>query len=95
MHDHESLRRPRAPARALADGARETSAEEAVRQVFAVQAQDASAPNLGVRVRGSTTASVDAIVPAHPDIDCDQLRAVEQDRRSPLAAPHPARAAAA
>ncbi|MER6914617.1 hypothetical protein ABT354_23335 [Streptomyces sp. NPDC000594] len=37
-----------------------------------------------------TTASVDAIVPAHSDIDCDQLRAVEKGRRSPLAVLRPA-----
>ncbi|MFI1015765.1 hypothetical protein [Streptomyces sp. NPDC020965] len=42
-----------------------------------------------------TTASVDAIVPDHPDIDWKQLRAVEKGQRSPLAALHPARAAAA
>ncbi|GAA2264939.1 hypothetical protein GCM10010232_66420 [Streptomyces amakusaensis] len=41
-----------------------------------------------------TTASVDAIVPAHPDIDWDQLRTVENGRRSPLAAPPPAPAPA-
>ncbi|MFF9556263.1 hypothetical protein ACF1DY_10630 [Streptomyces albus] len=33
-----------------------------------------------------TTASVDAIVPAHPEVDWDQLRTVEKGRRSPLAA---------
>jgi len=32
------------------------------------------------------TASVDAIVPAHPEVDWEQLRAVEKGRRSPLAA---------
>ncbi|MFC5155894.1 hypothetical protein ACFPRH_29700, partial [Streptomyces amakusaensis] len=31
------------------------------------------------------TADVDAIVPAHPDIDWARLRAVEKGRRSPLA----------
>ncbi|TWD12893.1 hypothetical protein FB570_12142 [Streptomyces sp. T12] len=32
------------------------------------------------------TASVDAVVPAHPEADREQLRTVEKDRRSPLAA---------
>ncbi|AXU16784.1 hypothetical protein BV309_00040 [Streptomyces clavuligerus] len=36
-----------------------------------------------------TTASVDAIVPAHPDIDWVQLRAVEKGQRSPLTALEP------
>ncbi|MGW1976713.1 hypothetical protein [Streptomyces sp. NPDC001889] len=40
-----------------------------------------------------TTASVDAIVAAHPDIDWAQLRAVEKGRRSPLAALREAAAA--
>lgn len=33
-----------------------------------------------------TTASVDAVVPAHPEVDWEQLRAVEKGRRSPLSA---------
>ncbi|MFD8222990.1 hypothetical protein ACFV16_02295 [Streptomyces massasporeus] len=37
-----------------------------------------------------TTASVNAVIPAHPELDWDQLRAVEKGRRSPLAAPRPA-----
>ncbi|MGW6690391.1 winged helix DNA-binding domain-containing protein [Streptomyces sp. NPDC054961] len=52
MHDHESLRRLRAHAQALAGGAREDSAEAVVRRVFAIQAQDATAADLGIRVRG-------------------------------------------
>jgi hypothetical protein len=32
-----------------------------------------------------TTASVDAIPVAHPEVDFEQLRAVEKGRRSPLA----------
>ncbi|MGA5292211.1 hypothetical protein [Streptomyces pseudogriseolus] len=36
-----------------------------------------------------TTASVDAIVPAHPEVDWEQLRAVEKGRRSPLASLRP------
>ncbi|WP_265569103.1 hypothetical protein [Streptomyces hygroscopicus] len=41
-----------------------------------------------------TTASVDAVVPAHPEVDWEQLRAVEKDRRSPLASLRPAPAPA-
>ncbi|WP_405861913.1 winged helix DNA-binding domain-containing protein [Streptomyces sp. NBC_00090] len=52
MLDHESVRRLRAHAQALADGARETSAEAVVRRVFAIQAQDTTAADLGIRVRG-------------------------------------------
>ncbi|MEU0687289.1 winged helix DNA-binding domain-containing protein [Streptomyces uncialis] len=52
MPDHESIRRLRACAQALADGTRETSAEAVVRRVFAIQAQDATAADLGIRVRG-------------------------------------------
>ncbi|MFE7568510.1 hypothetical protein ACFU76_16370 [Streptomyces sp. NPDC057539] len=37
-----------------------------------------------------TTASVDAVVPAHPEVDWELLRAVEKGRRSPLAALRPA-----
>ncbi|WP_055713590.1 hypothetical protein [Streptomyces torulosus] len=33
-----------------------------------------------------TTASVDAIPAAHPEVDFEQLRSVEKGRRSPLAA---------
>ncbi|MFE7171291.1 winged helix DNA-binding domain-containing protein [Streptomyces sp. NPDC057616] len=52
MSDHESVRRLRARAQALADGVRETSAEAVVRRVFAVQAQDVTAADLGIRARG-------------------------------------------
>ncbi|MEU2438331.1 hypothetical protein ABZ595_19390 [Streptomyces rubradiris] len=41
-----------------------------------------------------TTASVDAVVPAHPEVDREQSRAVEKSRRSPLASLHPEPAAA-
>ncbi|CAL9323938.1 hypothetical protein SUDANB66_06456 (plasmid) [Streptomyces sp. SudanB66_2053] len=41
-----------------------------------------------------TTASVDTVVPAHPEVDWDQLRAVENGRRSPLASLGPAPAPA-
>ncbi|MFJ4282095.1 hypothetical protein [Streptomyces massasporeus] len=37
-----------------------------------------------------TTAPVNAVIPAHPELDRDQLRAVEEGRRSPLAALCPA-----
>ncbi|MCZ0210738.1 hypothetical protein OZK63_35700 [Streptomyces sp. UMAF16] len=36
-----------------------------------------------------TTASVDTVVPAHPEADWEQLRAVEKGRRSPLASLRP------
>ncbi|WP_435192095.1 hypothetical protein [Streptomyces sp. bgisy126] len=36
-----------------------------------------------------TTASVDAVVPAHPEVDWEQLRTVEKGQRSPLAALRP------
>ncbi|MFF8266714.1 winged helix DNA-binding domain-containing protein [Streptomyces sp. NPDC016562] len=52
MLDHESVRRMRAHAQALVGGAREGSAEAVVRRVFAIQAQDATASDLGIRVRG-------------------------------------------
>ncbi|MEW2079208.1 winged helix DNA-binding domain-containing protein [Streptomyces sp. NPDC013433] len=52
MLDHESVRRLRAHAQALAGGAREDSAEAVVQRVFAIQAQDATASDLGIRVRG-------------------------------------------
>ncbi|MEU9576368.1 winged helix DNA-binding domain-containing protein [Streptomyces chilikensis] len=52
MPDHGSVRRLRAHAQALAGGAREDSAEAVVRRVFAIQAQDATAAGLGIRVRG-------------------------------------------
>ncbi|WP_346009618.1 crosslink repair DNA glycosylase YcaQ family protein [Streptomyces sp. SID1328] len=52
MLDHESVLRLRACAQALTGGAREDSAEAVVRRVFAIQAQDATAADLGIRVRG-------------------------------------------
>ncbi|MEV0748904.1 winged helix DNA-binding domain-containing protein [Streptomyces sp. NPDC050273] len=52
MLDHERVRRLRAHAQALAGGTREASAEAVVRRVFAIQAQDATAADLGIRVRG-------------------------------------------
>ncbi|MFI7296680.1 hypothetical protein [Streptomyces sp. NPDC050121] len=52
MPDHESIRRLRAHAQALAGGACQASAVTVVRRVFAIQAQDATAADLGIRVRG-------------------------------------------
>ncbi|MFF0116804.1 hypothetical protein [Streptomyces prasinus] len=52
MPDHESIRRLRACAQALAGGACKVSAVTVVRRVFAIQAQDATAADLGTRVRG-------------------------------------------
>ncbi|WP_069173677.1 DNA glycosylase AlkZ-like family protein [Streptomyces griseus] len=51
MPDRESIRRLWACAKALAGGACEASAEAVVR-VFAIQAQDATAVDLRIRVRG-------------------------------------------
>jgi hypothetical protein len=52
MSHQECVRRMRARAQALADGVREDSAEAVVRRVFAIQAQDATAADLGIRARG-------------------------------------------
>jgi hypothetical protein len=41
-----------------------------------------------------TTASVDAVIPTHPEVDWQQLRTAEKGRRSPLASLHPAPAPA-
>ncbi|MEW1548798.1 winged helix DNA-binding domain-containing protein [Streptomyces tsukubensis] len=69
MPDHESVRRLRAGAQALAGGAREASAEAVVRRVFAVQAQDSTAADLGIRVRGR-------------DITAQAIRTAYEDERS-------------
>ncbi|MFE5854774.1 winged helix DNA-binding domain-containing protein [Streptomyces sp. NPDC056500] len=69
MPDQESIRRLRADAQALADGAREDSAEAVVRRVFAIQAQDATAADLGIRVRGR-------------DITAQAIRTAYEDERS-------------
>ncbi|MFJ5546138.1 winged helix DNA-binding domain-containing protein [Streptomyces sp. NPDC093225] len=69
MLDHESVRQLRACAQALACGAREASAEAVVRRVFAVQAQDATAADLGIRARGL-------------NITAGAIRAAYQDERS-------------
>ena len=69
MLTQELIRRMRAHAQALADGVREASAEAVVRRVFAVQAQDATAADLGIRVRGQ-------------DIGAKDIRAAYEDERS-------------
>ncbi|MEW2490853.1 winged helix DNA-binding domain-containing protein [Streptomyces sp. NPDC048411] len=69
MQPQELIRRMRAHAQALTDGVRETSAEAVVRRVFAVQAQDAAAADLGIRVRGQ-------------DISAEDIRAAYEDERS-------------
>jgi len=52
MLDHESVRRLRARAQGLAGGVREATAGAVVRRAVAIQAQDARAADLGIRVRG-------------------------------------------
>ncbi|PZG50599.1 winged helix DNA-binding domain-containing protein [Spongiactinospora gelatinilytica] len=69
MLTQELIRRMRAHAQALANGVRETSAEAVVRRVFAIQAQDATAADLGIRVRGR-------------DISAEDVRAAYEDERS-------------
>lgn len=69
MLDRESVRGLRARAQALADGVREASAAAVVRRVFAIQAQDAMAADLGIRVRGR-------------DITGAGIRAAYEDERS-------------
>lgn len=69
MPDHESVRRLRAHAQALAGGAREGSAEAVVRRVFGIQAQDATAADLGIRARGR-------------DITAQAVRAAYEEERS-------------
>lgn len=50
--DREPLHRTRARAQLLAGGRRGDTAADVVRRVFAIQAQDATAADLGIRVRG-------------------------------------------
>ncbi|MEU1710856.1 winged helix DNA-binding domain-containing protein [Streptomyces sp. NPDC005706] len=69
MFDHRSVRGLRAHAQALAGGAREASAEAVVRRVFAIQSQDATAADLGVRVRAR-------------DITAGAIRTAYEDERS-------------
>ncbi|MFE9926024.1 winged helix DNA-binding domain-containing protein [Streptomyces sp. NPDC005774] len=69
MLDREGIRGLRARAQALAGGLREISAEAVVRRVFAIQAQDATAADLGIRVRGR-------------DITAADIRAAYEEERS-------------
>ncbi len=50
--DDEPLSKTRARAQLLAGGRRERTAADVVRRVFAIQAQDATAADLGIRARG-------------------------------------------
>lgn len=71
MSDHTddaSLSRARARAQLLGGGRRGTTAEDVVRRVFAIQAQDTTAADLGIRARGR-------------DLTAQAIRAAyEQDR---------------
>ena len=69
MLHQERVRRMRARAQALADGVREDSAAAVVRRVFAIQAQDATAADLGIRARGR-------------DITASAIRTAYEDERS-------------
>ncbi|MBJ6641807.1 AlkZ family DNA glycosylase [Streptomyces sp. DHE7-1] len=69
MVDHEDINRLRAHAQALAGGAREASAEAVVQRVFAIQSQDATAADLGVRVRAR-------------DLTAGAIRTAYEDERS-------------
>ncbi|MFE9421697.1 winged helix DNA-binding domain-containing protein [Kitasatospora sp. NPDC006697] len=64
-----SLRTERARSQALAGGVREAGVAAVVRRVFAVQAQDATAAGLGIRVRGR-------------EITAEGVRAAYEDQRS-------------
>jgi hypothetical protein len=59
VEDDERVRRMRARAQALAGGVRESSVPGVVARVFAVQAQDRVAADLGIRVRGRDVAGRD------------------------------------
>ncbi|NUS13536.1 MAG: winged helix DNA-binding domain-containing protein [Streptomyces sp.] len=65
----ERVRRLRARAQAVGGGVREAGAGAVVRRVFAVQAQDAVAADLGIRVRGQ-------------DVTAEAVRAAYEDERS-------------
>ncbi|BCJ77022.1 hypothetical protein CS0771_65660 [Catellatospora sp. IY07-71] len=62
----EPLSEARARAQSLAGGRRGRSAEDVVRQVFAIQAQDTVAADLGIRVRGQNLTAA-AIRAAYED----------------------------
>ncbi len=67
--DDEPLSQARARAQLLAGGRRGRSAEDVVRQVFAIQAQDTVAADLGIRVRGQ-------------DLTAHAIRAAYEDDRT-------------
>ncbi|WP_020548286.1 winged helix DNA-binding domain-containing protein [Embleya scabrispora] len=67
--DQERVRGMRARAQGLAGRLREDSVEAVLRRVFAIQAQDATAADLGIRVRGR-------------NIDADDIRVAYEDERS-------------
>lgn len=69
VHAHSRLVAARARAQALAGGVRERTAADVVRRVFAIQAQDAAAAELGIRVRA-------------PGIAADHVRAAYEADRS-------------
>ncbi|MFD0264237.1 hypothetical protein ACFVH7_38925 [Kitasatospora indigofera] len=69
MLDHESIRGLRARTQALAGTVREASAAAVVRRVFAIQAQDAMAAGLGIRVSGR-------------DVTAAGIRSAYEDERS-------------
>ncbi|MFH8610981.1 hypothetical protein ACH4D5_26245 [Streptomyces sp. NPDC018029] len=62
---------------------------EWVRSPQSIEARFATSRAGAVDVALYTTACVDAVIPAHPEVDWE-LRAVEKGRRSPLAALRPA-----
>lgn len=57
--DHASVRGRRARAQAVAGGVREASSAAVVQRVFAIQAQDSTAADLGIRVRGRDIPAAD------------------------------------
>ncbi|ROP55978.1 hypothetical protein EDD94_5568 [Streptomyces sp. PanSC9] len=56
-----------------------------VRSPQSIEARSGTTRAGAVDVALYTTASVDAVVPAHPEVNWGQLRAVEKGRHSPLA----------
>ncbi|MFC8364882.1 hypothetical protein ACFUIY_34035 [Streptomyces griseorubiginosus] len=61
-----------------------------VRSPQSIEARFGTSRAGAVDVALYATASVNAVVPAHPGVDWEQLRTVEKGRRSPLAALQPA-----
>ncbi|MFG1806464.1 winged helix DNA-binding domain-containing protein [Streptomyces sp. NPDC049040] len=67
MTGEDTVRLLRARAQALAGGVREPTAEAVVRRVVAVQAQDATAADLGIRVRARADLTRRAVLAAYED----------------------------